>query len=83
MYASRKEIREAIQTLRTAGSTAAFSAAGCSFDIAKTTAIALLQQRIDIAKEGPIHDLPSFYVSIQHWEYGTVVYINAGSEGSG
>jgi hypothetical protein len=80
MYASKQEIKAAIKALRAKGSEASFSAAGCSFDMPKSTAIGLLKQRINIAEEGEEHDLPSFNVSIHNFEGVTCVYIRAGCE---
>ena len=80
MYASKQEIKAAIKALRAKGSVASFSAAGCSFDIPKSTAIGLLKQRINIAEEGEKHDLPSFEVYIFNDEGRTDVYISAGCE---
>ena len=80
MYASKQGIKEAIKVLRAKGSEASFSAAGCNFDIPKSTAIDLLNQRINIAEEGEEHDLPSFNVSIHNFEDVTCVHISAGCE---
>jgi hypothetical protein len=80
-YASRKEIRKAIQTLREPGTTAEFSAARCAFRIPKSTAISILKERIDIAKEGPETDHPWFNVTILYPDWQDAhVCIYAGSE---